>query len=634
MLLEMYGHSIDVARLKEIAGDSSRGLLVSQVVKSLRSLGAEADAVSFQKEGKENFPSPGIILLRQGHYVVVGKRSRDSFEIFDPEAGWSKMSHRQLSKVTLGLGVELTGLPTRVEPKRGASPHLWQLVHKTLSSSLVQRSILLAVLTQVLFLILPLITLGMVNKSGDGPAQSFTSAAALIFLCTTFAAGTLSIVNAIINRHLSRRVQIHCATSLYDKFAAKSGKWLESNGEVNLYSRFQALFRLEYFYAESAGKVAGAVLLAVTGVAAMFYFSPFLLIPGLVSMGIGVAIDRVFQTRLRESLRRAMHTKMQHQSFFVDVIPQISAIRRLGGAWRARVELRRRTKGMADAEVQSASIYGTKAAIETASRGVEQLVFVCLAAYFVVENKGSLGAFVAVGVYKDLFADALKGIFQISNQHALLQPQRELLSDLDDQPVHTKRPDDMEVVFGALAVENVSFQYGALDAVVLGSVSMRIEPGQIVALSGASGSGKSTLLKLIVGWSDPTEGQITVDQIRARSGMKGVASVLQSDKLLNSTIRQNIEFFRAKRSDKDLIAVLGVVGLQDFVQGLPLRLETLVGEGMAGLSGGQRQRMLIARAILDRPKLLILDEATSSLDVEGERQLLSQLCQMGMTILV
>jgi ATP-binding cassette, subfamily B, bacterial CvaB/MchF/RaxB len=634
MLLEMYGHSIDVSRLKEIAGDTSRGLLLSHVLKVLRACGAQADGVAFKKDESESFPSPGIILLKQGHYVVVGRRSANSFEIFDPACGWEEVSRRQMSKAAVGIGVELTGLPSHMERKKKKPPHLWRLVRKALLSSLVQRAILLSVITQVLFLLLPLLTLTMVDKSGHGPTNSFASVAALIFLLTTLAAGALSILSAIINRHLSRGIQIQCATTLYDKLAAKSGKWLESNGEINLYSRFQASFRLQYFYAESAGRVAGAFVLAITGVIAMFYFSPILLIPGLISMSIGVGIDKAFQMRLRESLRRALYTRIQHQSFFSDVIPQINAIQRLGGAWRARVELRRRTKGMAEAEVQSAAIYGAKGAIEMAARGIEQMVFVCLAAYFVVENKGSLGAFVAVGVYKDLLADALRGIFQVFNQQVLLQPQRELVADLEDQPLQTSTTSGAALVNGELNVESVCFQYGTLDAMVLQAVSMRVAPGEVVALSGASGGGKSTLLKLIVGWHAPTSGRITVGQVSARCYLHGLASVLQSDKLLNTSIRKNLEFFRAKKADEELMAILSIVGLREFVLGLPLRLETMVGEESAGLSGGQRQRILIARAILERPKLLVLDEATSSLDVEGERLLLSQLCLLGMTILI
>src|SRR5258706_3860963 len=187
------------------------------------------------------------------------------------------------------------------------------------------------------------------------------------------------------------------------------------------------------------------------------------------------------------------------------------------------------------------------------------MIFVCLAAYFVSENRASLGAFVAVGIYKDLLANALKSVFQITNQHSLLGPQRELLDDLEpDDDSQVKGVQGVAILDGEICVRNVRFRYGTLDEEVLRSVSMSVARGEVVALSGPSGSGKSTLLKLVVGWHEPTYDEITIGQMPAHCGLRGIASILQSARLMSTSIRRNLEFFRGRRNDEELMGLLKI----------------------------------------------------------------------------
>jgi ABC-type bacteriocin/lantibiotic exporter with double-glycine peptidase domain len=120
--------------------------------------------------------------------------------------------------------------------------------------------------------------------------------------------------------------------------------------------------------------------------------------------------------------------------------------------------------------------------------------------------------------------------------------------------------------------------------------------------------------------------------------MNGLGAVLQTDRLITDTVRENILMFRRRNSgsevDTDIWNVLELVGLADFVQSLPMGLNTGIGENMTGLSGGQRQKILLARALLFSPKILVLDEATSSLDVESEATFFSKTRDLGMTLVV
>jgi ABC-type multidrug transport system fused ATPase/permease subunit len=182
-----------------------------------------------------------------------------------------------------------------------------------------------------------------------------------------------------------------------------------------------------------------------------------------------------------------------------------------------------------------------------------------------------------------------------------------------------------------LDVEAVSFSYG--DAAVLDDISFDVRPGRTVALVGSTGSGKSTLASVLVRLLDPDSGRVAYDDVDVRSLAPGavaeVASLVpQSTFLFDDTVRGNITL-GADIPDEDVWAALRVAQADGFVAALPKALDTLVGERGTTLSGGQRQRLALARAVVRRPRLLVLDDATSSVDPQVEQRILAGLRESG-----
>lgn len=210
---------------------------------------------------------------------------------------------------------------------------------------------------------------------------------------------------------------------------------------------------------------------------------------------------------------------------------------------------------------------------------------------------------------------------QLTEALAGLERTQEILSERpeDQDPRRTVTLTDIK---GTVAFEDVSFRYDGV-RLVLHDVSFEAQPGTVTALVGSSGSGKSTTIGLISAFHVPTEGRVTVDgtdlsTVRLDSYRTRLGVVLQESFLFDGSIRENVLFSRPNASEEEFLRACRIARVDEFAESFADKYETIVGERGVKLSGGQRQRISIARAILAEPRILILDEATSSLDSESE----------------
>lgn len=239
---------------------------------------------------------------------------------------------------------------------------------------------------------------------------------------------------------------------------------------------------------------------------------------------------------------------------------------------------------------------------------------------------GQLFSFV---IYSGFIAGNIAGMASVYTRLQRTIGAAEKLLLLLDEPTEaineTFVPDTVDTLHGQIKFDRVEFRYPSRDEItVLKDVNFSIDPGQEVALVGPSGAGKSTLVSLLLRFYEPTNGLILFDNRDSRSFpitslRKQMAIVMQDVFLFGGTVRENIAYGKPGADEQEIIDAAIQANAWDFIQSFPDKLDTVVGERGLQLSGGQRQRIAIARAVLKNPKILILDEATSSLDSESER---------------
>ncbi|HNS52061.1 MAG TPA: ABC transporter ATP-binding protein [Anaerolineae bacterium] len=346
-----------------------------------------------------------------------------------------------------------------------------------------------------------------------------------------------------------------------------------------------------------------------------------------------VILLRYFNTHVRPIYRKVRDRLGDINAQLQDNLAGMRVIQAFGAEEQALEKFATESAGYYRARVQGIRYWSTFFPAMSFVASMGTVIVLAAGAVMVVRGEMSLGTLVAFLSYMVSFYEPIDRLTEVDNifQQAIAAGSRvfevmDASSEIQDEPDAQPLP----ALRGEVEFDDVHFRYNASDAAaereppeVLQDVTFRMAPGEVVALVGRSGAGKTSIANLLCRFYDPTHGRVRVDGFDLRQAQLStlrnqVAVVLQDTFLFNASVRENLLLGKPGATEEELVAAAEAAYAHEFVMELPEGYDTDVGERGVKLSGGQKQRLALARAILADPRILILDEATSSVDAEAE----------------
>ena len=428
-------------------------------------------------------------------------------------------------------------------------------------------------------------------------------------------------------RHvLGERFLLDLRVLLYDYLQRLSISFFESRQTGEIMSRItNDVNALENFVTHSVGFLIVDLLRLVGTAIILFALDWQLALLTLLPVPVLAAAMRLFNTRVRPIYRKIRDRLGDINAELQDSISGIRVIQAFGQERHELDQFTRRSARYYEERVKGIRYWATFFPAMGFVASLGMVIVLGFGVHRILSGALTLGGLVAFISYVASFYEPINRLVQVDNtvQQAIAAGER-VFELLDTVPEIEDEPDAVELpaIQGAIAFEGVSFRYGTGEE-VLRDVSFQMQPGQVVALVGPSGAGKTSIANLIPRFYDPISGRVTVEgrdvrEVKLASLRRQVAVVLQDTFLFNGTVRDNVVYGQPDAGEDEMIAAAKAAYAHEFIASLPQGYETEIGERGVKLSGGQKQRLALARAILTDPRILILDEATSSVDAEAE----------------
>jgi len=645
MVLSYFGRATTVSECHDLCGAGRDGATARTIAVAARDLGLRVRAYRAEPSALAELPLPAILHVGFNHFVVLERVSRRHVDVVDPSGGRTRLSWEDLDHEF--TGVVLTFAATeRFEPRtRRSVARVGRYALGALRAQGVRRGlgqVLGATLMQHLAgLCVPAFTALLFDRFIPTGALGAMDAAMAGLGLLVLGQVVLAYVRGAVLAHVQARLDAHLMLGFFRHLLSLPLRYFEERTSGDLLMRMAGNTAVRDIVGTNL--LAGALdtLFMVGYFGLLMWLSPVL---GSVTLAAALAQAALLMLAHRSTqglIQHELSAQTASQGYLIEALKGVRTLKASGATSQAlhhwsglffratRVTQRRgqRISGL-DACLLGVRIFAP-------------LSLLWVGGHLAVAGQLSVGAMWAIiGIAASALAP-MASLVASAQKWMMARAELDRIAEaLETRPEqHGRTLHDAPPLEGGIELQALSFRYASTSPKAIDGVSMSIEPGSKVAIVGRSGSGKSTLVSLLLGLYEPGEGTITYDgrplhSLRYQSVRRQIGVVTQDAFVFSGSIRDNIAFADPRLGPEEVERAARIAALHEDIMQMPMGYETLVGEGGIALSGGQRQRMSIARAVAQRPAILVLDEATSQLDTATEAETTAAIRELGCTRIV
>jgi len=640
MIAGYHGHLLDLPALRQRFSLSLRGLTLTQLVALASRLHMESRPLRVELEHLAGLRTPCILHWNMNHFVVLKEVRRSCIVIHDPAFGVRKLTFSEASAHFTGVALELQPTATFEFKNETRKVTLKNLAGRVIGlKRAIGHVFALAIVLELLAIAFPFFLQWVVDGVLVNADHDLLLTLGLGFTLLVIMQSLIAAIRSWTTLYFSTNLNIQWFSNLFTHLLRLPVGFFEKRFLGDLISRFDSVQVIQRALTSNLVEAIVDGIMAFLMLSVMFVYSGTLGSIALASVVLYVILRILTYGYSREATAEYVVRAAKQQGFLIETLRGIQALKMFGREAQRKAKWLNLMVGTTNAKFSADKMETCARAANMAIFGLESVAVVWIGAKFVLAGGLSVGMLLAFVCYKDQFNSRTGALIDRFFELRLLSLQAERLSDIVLEPAEPIGERTM-LDFGrpatpALEIRSLSYRHSDTDPWLLEDVSLHVSPGESIAITGRSGAGKSTMVKLISGLLQPQRGEVLLGGLSAHrnrtESTSTIAFVMQEDSLFSGTISENIHFFDDAPNLERVKECAVLACIHDEIVAMPMGYETLVGDMGTTLSGGQKQRILLARALYRRPSVLVLDEATSHLDLETEKIIAQTLAASKMT---
>ncbi len=635
-----FGRKVSLTRIRQAVHSGVEGTSLLGIARGAQELGLASLTAKVSKSRLEQMPLPAIVHWEGNHWMVLYEVGDDRVRVSDPARGKRRFSRDEFEQKWSGYAAFFAPTDEFEQTPEQESRTRWILEFVRPYRRTFAVAFVLGFFAAGAEMLIPAISKVIVDDVIP-PKHSDYGLLTLIVL-GMFGALLLTIVATVVQRYMLSRVAVRVDRESLDFLAGKllalPMSYFNARRTGDIERRLNGMRQVRQFMVQRGVLGLAAATQVVVAIAVMFAFSWQLALVYLATVPLYAGLMRFSAVRLRPTFESLEDSWGKYQSRQIDSIRGIETVKAMGAEPALRKLLLGQFNDLSNRVFRSdLTMMLYEGAIQLVSF-LSLTLFLWIGALQVLNHNLSVGGLVAFNALVVLANGPIVIVLSMWDQAqystVLLGRLDDILSQEPEQGEDRSHLQPVRTLSGQIRFKSMGFEYpGAISAPVLEDIDFELAPGMTAAIVGRSGSGKTTLIKCLAGLLEPTQGMVLYDGVPLTSLDYGqlrrnIGFVLQENHLFDATIAENIAFGADEVDLDQVIWAARVAHASEFIERLPLGYDTRVGESGLRLSGGQRQRLAIARAVYHQPPVLVLDEATSSLDSESERAVKENLDQL------